>query len=83
MLETGPAGRGADGIHISAHDTTPQNPPAASTASGFECAPSPPNLVSSCLLDSYATKYVAVPMVSRTVSVSLRLNHRMHRDTTH
>ena len=46
----------------------PHSPPATSTASGLEWVPSPPNVVSSCLLLSYVIKYVAVPSVSRTIA---------------
>jgi hypothetical protein len=52
---------------INAHETMPHRPPATSTASGLEWVPSPPNVVSSCLLLSYVIKYVAVPSVSRTI----------------
>jgi hypothetical protein len=57
---------GDDDLQITDHDTIPHMPPATSTAKGFEWAPSPPNVVISCLLLSYVVKYRAVPSVSRT-----------------
>lgn len=44
----------------------PQRPPDIKTATFLACGWSPPNVVTSCLLLSYTTKYIAVPSVSRT-----------------
>jgi len=59
---------GKEILQIKAHETIPHKPPATKTASGLECVPSPPTVVSSCLLLSYVIKYIPVPSVSRTIS---------------
>lgn len=47
---------GDDDLQITDHDTMPHMPPATNTAKGLEWAPSPPNVVISCLLLSYVVK---------------------------
>ena len=53
-------------LQMAAHEIMPQRPPDISTASFLAIGWSPPNVVTSCLLLSYTTKYIAVPSVSRT-----------------